>query len=242
MIRILTTRARRALSTALLAGFTGIAALGTPVAVSAGALDGITDGEASGALRDALTRGAGAAVSRLGKAGGFMNDPEVRIPLPAGLRQGESLMRMMGKGRDLDALLAAMNRAAELAVPKAKTLLTDAVKSMSVEDAKGILTGGDDSVTRFFRAKTETGLTEQFLPAVSTQVSKLGLAQSYDRLAGKGAKFGLVDEESASMDRYVTARALDGLYLMIAREERALRANPLKAGSDLLGKVFGRLR
>lgn len=151
-------------------------------------------------------------------------------------------MRMMGKGRDLDALLAAMNRAAELAVPKAKTLLTDAVKSMSVEDAKGILTGGDDSVTRFFRAKTETGLTEQFLPAVSTQVSKLGLAQSYDRLAGKGAKFGLVDEESASMDRYVTARALDGLYLMIAREERALRANPLKAGSDLLGKVFGLLR
>lgn len=236
-------RRRYSLQAVMLAALlAAAAALGMPATAAAGALDAVSDGEASGAVRAALTRGADAAVSKLGTAGGFMNNPEVRIPLPDGLRQGESVMRMMGRGADLDALKKAMNQAAERAVPQAKTLLVNAVKSMSVEDAKAILTGGDDSVTRFFRSKTEAGLTEQFQPTVAEQVSKLGISQSYDRLAGQGAKFGLVDKESATMDRYVTARALDGLYLMIAREEKALRANPLQAGSQLLGKVFGLLR
>lgn len=234
---------RDSLGPGLLAALLALAtALIVPAPASAGALDAISDGEAGGAVRAALTRGADAAVSKLGTPGGFLNNPEVRIPLPDGLRQGESVMRMMGKGAELDALKKAMNQAAERAVPQAKTMLVKAVKAMTVDDAKAILTGGDDSVTQFFRSKTEADLTAQFLPVVAAQVSKLGLSRSYDRLAGQGAKFGLVDKEAATMDRYVTGRALDGLYLMIAREERALRANPLQAGSQLLGKVFGLLR
>ncbi len=229
---------RPVMLTALIAVAT---ALGVPATAAAGALDAVSDREAGGAVRAALTRGADAAVRKLGTPGGFMNNPEVRIPLPDGLRQGESVMRMMGKGSDLDTLKSAMNQAAERAVPQAKSMLVRAVKAITVEDAKAILTGGDDSVTKFFRSKTEAELTEQFLPAVAEQVSKLGLSRSYDRLAGQGAKFGLVSKESATMDRYVTARALDGLYLMIAREEKALRANPLQTGSQLLGKVFGLL-
>jgi len=230
---------RSVLPAALLALAT---ALIVPATASAGVLDAVSDGEASGAVRAALTRGADAAVGKLGVPGGFLNNPEVRIPLPEGLRQGERVMRMIGKGAELDGLKKAMNQAAERAVPQARTMLVKAVKAMTVEDAKAILTGGDDSVTQFFRSKTEADLTAQFLPVVAEQVSKLGLARSYDRLAGQGAKFGLVDKDAATMDRYVTARALDGLYLMIAREERALRANPLQAGSQLLGKVFGLLR
>ncbi len=232
---------RTALLTGLFSMFAALAALASAPA-HAGALDGVTDGEAGGALRDALTRGADAAVARLGQTGGFMNNPEVRIPLPSGLRQAKGALRMMGRGKEVESLEKAMNQAAERAVPQSKTMLVEAVKSMSVADAKQILTGGDDSVTKFFRAKTEDGLTQSFLPVVSKQVADLGLAKSYDRLAGQGAKLGLVKGEAVSMDRYVTASALNGLYLMIAKEERALRANPLQAGSKLIGKVFGLLR
>ncbi len=241
MTALITNRMRPALLAGLLAMCAALAALAASPA-RAGALDGVTDGEASGALRAALTRGADAAVTSLGTTGGFMNNPEVRIPLPSGLRQAKGALRMMGRGKEVDNLEKAMNQAAERAVPKAKTMLVDAVKSMSVADAKQILTGGDDSVTKFFRAKTEDGLTQSFLPVVSEQVAALNLARSYDRLAGQGAKVGLIKGDAVSMDRYVTARALDGLYLMIAKEERALRANPLQAGSQLIGKVFGLLR
>ena len=175
-------------------------------------------------------------------AGGFANDAKLHIPLPDGLRQAEKLIRLAGKGDELDALEASMNRAAEMAVPQARQMLTNAIRSMSVQDAKGILTGGEDSVTRFFRDKTYTGLTEKFLPEVTRVVGKLGLAQRYNRLAEQGMKFGLVKDEQASVERYVTGKALDGLYAVIAEQEKAIRANPLQAGGKLLQKVFGAMR
>lgn len=210
--------------------------------VRAGALDAVSNADAASALRVALERGAGQAVARLGKPGGFLDDPKVRIPLPDGLRQAEGLLRTMGRGRELDELVASMNRAAEQAVPEAKQLLVAAVKSMSVSDAKSILTGGDDSVTKFFKSRTQAPLTERFLPVVTKQVSRLGLAKRYNALAGQAGKLGLLKERDASVERYVTTRALDGLYLMIAEEERAIRQNPVKAGSKLIERVFGALR
>jgi len=134
-----------------------------------------------------------------------------------------------------------MNRAAEQAVPKAKPLLMDAVKSMSVDDAKKILSGGDDSVTRYFKEKTEGELAKLFEPAVKESTDKLALSQSYNALAGKGSSFGLLKEEDTKVESYVTRKALDGLYLMIAEQEKALRKDPVGAAGSLAKKVFGAL-
>jgi predicted GNAT family N-acyltransferase len=208
----------------------------------AGALDAISGNDATAALRAALERGAGQAVGKLGRAGGFLDNPKVRIPLPDGMRRVESLMRAMGRGPELDELVTSMNRAAEQAVPQARQLLVSAVKSMTVNDAKGILAGGDDSVTRFFESRTRAPLTERFLPIVTKQVSRPGLAQRYNALAGQGARLGLLKERDASVERYVTTRSLDGLFLMIGEEERAIRRDPVKAGSKVIERVFGALR
>lgn len=201
----------------------------------------ISNQEASGGLKEALTQGVSSAVGSLGKADGFLGNAKVKIPMPDALAKAEKLMRMAGMGKQADELVTAMNRAAEAAVPEAKTLLTNAVKSMSVDDAKKILTGGEGSVTAFFKEKTAAQLTEKFLPIVKQQTAKVNLAQKYDQYAGQGAKLGLVKKEDAKIDNYVTRKALDGLYTMIAEEEKAIRANPVAAVGGLAKKVFGAL-
>lgn len=207
----------------------------------AAGLGNITDSEASGGLREALTQGAGRAVEMLGRKDGFLANKKVKIPLPDGLAQVEPVMRMAGRGKDFDNLVTAMNRAAEAAVPEAKTLLVDAVKQMSVEDARAILTGGDDSATRYFKSKTQAPLVGKFLPIVKQSTDRLALAEQYNKLAGQAASFGLVKGEDAQIEGYVTRKALDGLYLMIAEEEKAIRRNPVQAAGSLAQKVFGML-
>jgi len=201
----------------------------------------ISNGEASGGLKEALTQGATQAVSLLGKENGFLKHPKVRIPLPEGLAQAEPILRGMGMGKDLDQLVTAMNHAAEMAVPQAKDLLVKAVNDMSVTDAKNILTGGDDSVTRYFKSKTEAPLTVTFLPTVKQTTDKLALAKKYDKLAGKAAGMGLMKEEDATIEGYVTRKALDGLYTVIGEQEKAIRKNPAAAAGSLAKKVFGAL-
>jgi hypothetical protein len=201
----------------------------------------LSEGEASGGLKEALTQGATQAVSLLGKEDGFLKNKKVRIPLPDGRAQAEPVLRGMGQGKQLDELVVAMNRAAEQAVPKAKDLLVKAVREMSVSDAKNILTGGDDSVTRYFKGKTQAELTTMFLPTVKQTTDKLALAKKYDKLAGKASSFGLVKEEDAKIEGYVTRKALDGLYTLIGDEERAIRKNPVGAAGSLAKKVFGAL-
>lgn len=208
---------------------------------SAFSLDAVSNKEASGGLKEALTQSAGAAVAKLGKSDGFLGNPKVKIPLPDGLRQAEGLMRAMGMGKQADELVTAMNRAAESAVGEAKPILVDAAKKMTVQDAKQILTGGENSVTEYFRRTSAEQLTRKFLPIVSKATSGVGLAAKYDQLAGKGAKLGLVKEKDAKLDNYVTAKALDGLFLMIGEEEKAIRQNPVAATGSLAKKVFGAL-
>ena len=136
----------------------------------------LTDKDASGGLREALVQGASKAVGQLGTDGGFLNNPKVKIGLPATLAPVEGMLRTMGRGKDLDALVDTMNKAAEQAVPKAKVLLVDAVKKMSVDDAKKILAGGDDAATQYFKDKTSAQLAESFLPTVKATTDKLALA------------------------------------------------------------------
>jgi hypothetical protein len=142
-------------------------------------------------------------------------------------------------GKQADALVLSMNRAAEAAVPEAKPLLIDAVRNMTLEDARGILTGGKTSATDFFRRKTEAKLAQRFDPIVKAETDKVGLAQQYNQYAGMAAQFGLVDKGQSRVDQYVTQQALDRLYTLIGEKEAAIRANPMQAGSELLKKVFG---
>jgi hypothetical protein len=202
----------------------------------------LSNQDASRGIKGALTQGASSAIAKLGVPGGFSNNPKVKIPLPPALDEVAKGMRMLGRGKDADELVAAMNSAAEQAVPQAKTMMVTAVKSMSIQDAKKILTGGDDSVTQFFREKTAAPLAVKFLPIVKQATARVGLAQKYDQLAGQGAKLGLIKGDSANIETYVTRKTLDGLYLMIGEEERAIRQNPAAAVSSIVSKVFGALR
>lgn len=211
-------------------------------AALASGLDDLTNQDAARGIRGALTQGASAAIGKLGVPGGFSNNPKVRIPLPHALDELAQGMRLMGRGKDADDLVAAMNEAAEKAVPEAKPLMINAVKSMSFEDAKKILTGGDNSVTDFFKAKTAAPLAGKFLPIVKSVTDRSGLAQKYDQFAGEGARFGIIKGDAVNVEQYVTDKALDGLYLMIGEEERAIRQNPAAAVSSIVSKVFGALR
>ncbi|MCB1954156.1 MAG: DUF4197 domain-containing protein [Rhodocyclaceae bacterium] len=213
------------------------------LAAPAWALDlaGLTQGEAAGGLKEALTQGAGKAVELLGQKNGYLANPKVKIPLPDALAKSESLLQMMGKGKDLDKLVATMNRAAEQAVPAAKPLLMDAIKTMSVDDAKRILSGGEDSVTRYFKEKTESQLATLFEPMVKEQTDSLAVSKTYNKLAGTGAGLGLVKQEDTRVEGYVTRKALDGLYLMIAEQEKAIRKDPVGAAGALARRVFGAL-
>jgi uncharacterized protein DUF4197 len=204
-------------------------------------LSDLTNADASTGLKQALEQGADQAVSTLGKKDGFLGNKKVKIPLPPRLAKAEKVMRMAGMGPQADELVTAMNRAAEAAVPEAKPLLMNAVKTMSVDDAKNILSGGDDSVTQFFKGKTSDALMEKFIPIVQKYTANVGLAQKYNQVAGKGLQMGLIKKEDADIDNYVARSALDGVYKMIGEEEKAIRANPAKAAGGLAKKVFGAL-
>jgi hypothetical protein len=206
---------------------------------AASGVDALSTSDINAGLKEALTRGADSAVSQLGRKDGFFGNPALRIPLPPGLQKAEQAMRLFGMGKQADDLVLSMNRAAEAAVPEAKTLLVGAVREMTLQDARGILTGGQTSATDFFRKKTEAKLTERFGPIVKATTDKVGLAQQYNQYAGMAAQFNLIDKKQANVEQYVTQQALDRLYTLIGEKEAAIRANPWQAGSDLLKKVFG---
>jgi len=206
---------------------------------STAGVDSLKPAEVTSGLKEALSRGAEMAVAQLGKKDGFFANPSLKIPLPASLKKAEKAMKMLGMSKQADDLVLSMNRAAEAAVSEAKTLLVNAVKDMSVEDAKGILTGGNTSATDFFRKKTEAALTARFMPIVKSTTDQSNLAQQYNSYAGMAAKFGVSKKGQATVEEYVTQQSLDRLYTVIGEQERTLRANPLQAGSDLLKKVFG---
>lgn len=200
----------------------------------------LSDKDATSGLKAALEKGSVAAVAKLGVTDGFLNNEKVKIQLPPMLEQARPLLKMTGRGQQLDDLVVSMNRAAEAAVPMAKPLLLNAVKSMSVDDAKQILTGGDTSVTTFFRDKTSGQLAVKFLPIVKKITDRSDLSTKYNSVMGQASKMGLAQQQ-ATVEDYVTQRALDGLFTMIAEEEKAIRRDPIGSGSKIIGKVFGAL-
>jgi len=201
----------------------------------------LSNAEASGGLKEALVQAAGKAVGQLSATDGFFGNKEVKIPLPETLQKAEKAMRMFGMSKQADELVLKMNRAAEAAVPEAKALLVDSVKKMSVADAKAILTGGDDAATQYFKKTTSAPMAEKFLPIVKKATENVQLAQQYNKFADMGSKYGVVKKEQANLEQYVTQKTLDGVYLMMAKEEAAIRKDPVGQASNLLKKVFGTL-
>lgn len=224
----------------MLATLFGLSAAVT-LAAGTATLASLTAQERSSGLKAALNQAADVAIRKLGVNDGFLGNPDVRIPLPGKLQKAQKLLKTVGLGAEAEALVTTMNRAAEAAIPEARTLLVDAVKQMSVADAAAILTGPPDAATQYFRRTSSEKLTARFLPIVQKATAKTGVAARYNKLGSKALQYNLIDVQDANIDSYVTQKTLDGLFLTMAREEAAIRKDPLGQSSKLLQRVFGAL-
>jgi hypothetical protein len=210
-------------------------------AAGGAAAAGLSQGEVAGGLKEALTVGIRRAVDLLGQPGGFLDNPAVRIPLPPALQQVESGLRAVGQGWVADQLVATMNRAAERAVPETVGIFTDAIRSMTLDDAMGILGGPDDAAARYLRRTSGDRLQAAIRPIVEDATAAVNLTAAYKRMtAGVGGMLGgLLDPGSLDLDGYVTGKAVDGLFVQLGREEGRIRENPAARSTELLQKVFG---
>jgi hypothetical protein len=191
-------------------------------------------------LKEALAKGAEKAITSLGATNGFLGNPSVKIPLPHQLHEIEQGLRAMGQTQYADEFVATMNHAAEAAVPEASAIIGDAIREMTVADAKNILDGPEDAATQYFRKVSETRLRTKMLPLVQQATEKAGVTAAYKNLTAKaGFMAAFLQKEGLDVDQYVTDKALDGLFKMVAVEEKEIRKNPLARSTDLLKKVFG---
>jgi len=219
-----------------------VLAMLTASGVQAAGVSGLSNQDAAAGLKEALSRGAQAAIQQLATENGFFGNDRIRISLPESLHKVEGMMRRFGMGQQADELILRMNRAAEAAMPEARALFVAAIRQMSIKDAKDILTGGEDAATQYFRRTTSTPLSQKLLPIVRKATAKVRLAERYNAFAETGSRFGLVKEQDAKLEDYVTRKAMDGLFLVIADQEKKIRADPAASASSLIKKVFGALK
>lgn len=217
----------------------------------ASALSALSQDQMAGGLKDALGNGLQHAITTLGHAGGFLTNLNVKIPMPEKLQAVEKTLRALKQDKYADDFVATMNHAAESAVPEAAGVFGDAVKQMSIDDAQAILTGPPDAATQFFRRTTQTNLCARFLPIVQQATAKTGVTSTYKNMmakAGGGGSLGgmlggleknYLGADALDLDAYVTGKALDGLFKMVADEEKNIRANPVARTTDLMKQVFG---
>ncbi|UFS68796.1 DUF4197 domain-containing protein [Geomonas sp. RF6] len=195
-------------------------------------------------LKEALAIGTERAVKEVAKQDGYFGDALIKILLPPKMQQAADLLAKVGYQQQVDDLVLSMNRAAEKAAPKAAKYFGDAIRHMSVEDAKGILRGGDTAASQFFEKKTRSQLFEEFRPTVAESMKQVGVARAYQEMIGRYENIpfaSLVGLPSLDLDTYVTNKALDGLFIKVSEEEKRIRKNPAARTTDLLRKVFGRL-
>ncbi|TCJ13937.1 DUF4197 domain-containing protein [Parasulfuritortus cantonensis] len=223
-------------------GSSSTATASTPTATSVAATTTLSQTDVVAGLKEALAKGAKDAVASLGKDGGFLNNAGVKIPMPDSMATIDKALRSLGQGKYADQFVVAMNQAAEKAVPEAAGILSDAIRDMTLEDAQAILKGPDDAATQYFRKKSEAKLAERFKPIVSQATDQAGVTYAYKKMVKKaGSWAGLLGAGNEDLDGYVTQKSLDGLFKMVAEEEKNIRANPVARTTDLLKKVFGSL-
>lgn len=190
-------------------------------------------------LKEALVVGTERTVAQTSKSGGFLDDPLLRIALPDELDSMAKGLRAVGMGSQVDQLEVTMNRAAETASGEAKEVFWDAVGSMSIQDALGILRGPDDAATTYFRGRTEDSLRQRFSPVVDGAMTQVGLYQAYDGLVDRYKLLALFQNPTVELNRYVTDETMNGLFSVLAVEEKRIREDPLARSTELLRTVFG---
>lgn len=207
---------------------------------STSTIAGLAQEEIARGLKEALSKAVQKAVTDLAKPGGFLDNLNVKIPMPPQLQQVEKGLRMLKQDKYADEFVATMNRAAERAVPESATVLAGAVSQMSLDDARAILKGQNDAATQYFRKTCTPQLTEKFQPIVAKATAETGVTGAYkDLMAKAGPLAGFMNKDVTDVDGYVTRKALDGLFVMVADEEKRIRENPAARTTDLLKKVFG---
>jgi hypothetical protein len=210
---------------------------GTSTALTGAGLDEKTI--ASG-LKDALAVGTKNAVSYVSKPNGYFANQAIKILLPDNIQKIMDLAGKVGYQKQVDDFVMSMNRAAEQAAPKAASYFGEAIKGMTLDDARKILTGGNTAATDYFKSKTSAKLYEAFKPSVTESMNKVGVTKSYNALMGKIPAVPFFNSESTDLNHYVTTKALDGLFYMVGQEEQKIRTNPLARTTELLKKVFGK--
>jgi len=205
---------------------------------SLGVEQGLSEEDIVKGLKEALEIGTNNAVALVSKSDGYFKNPKIKIPLPGNIQKAESFLRGVGFSRQVDEFELSMNRAAERAAPKAKSIFWDAIKKMTFSDARTILGGGDDAATSYFRQKTSAQLRSAFKPVVNQAMSEVGVTEAYQTVDQKIRALPFTESLSFDLDRYVTDKALDGLFIMLAAEEKKIRQDPAARVTDLLKKVF----
>jgi len=197
------------------------------------------EADIAAALKQALEIGSARAVQIVSQPNGYYENPQIKIPLPSAVEKVEGIVRTAGYGSEIDALELSMNRAAERAAPEAKAIFVDTIKQMSFSDAKKILEGPDNEATLYFKEKTGAQLQQKFKPIVHDTMSEVGVTRDYQDLEAKMQSVPFAGSLSFDLDQYVTGKALDGLFFMLAQEEKKIREDPAARATDLLKKVFG---
>lgn len=191
-------------------------------------------------LKEALETGTRKAVEQVSQEGGYLNNPQIKIPLPPRVQQAAGLMRQLGLNKMADDFEQSINRAAEKAAPQATSIMVDAIKSMTIDDARNLLNGEADSATRFFEDKTRDKLADLFEPIIDSSLNEVGATRYYNQLDDQLSSVPVVGQDlNMDLPDYVTGQALDGLFVMIAEEEQKIRNNPAARTSELLQQVFG---
>jgi len=201
---------------------------------------GISQEKIAAGLKQALDQGVQLATQQLGKENGFLNDASVRIPMPKTLKKVDKGLRKIGREKYADRFILTMNRAAEKAVPQTMTILLNAIKAMSLNDALAILNGEQDAATQYFRRSSSQQLRGAIKPLVTDATNAVGLTENYKKMISKaGFLASYIDQDSLDIDQYITDKTLDGLFIKIANEEKRIRSNPVARTTDLLREVFG---
>lgn len=201
---------------------------------------GLSNNKITAGLKEALSVSTGKAVAVTGRPDGFLKNEAIKILLPEKLRTAGKGLRLMGMGTQMDELEVGMNRAAEQATPKAKQIFLNAVKRMSIADARGILSGGDTAATEYFRRQSSGELTTAFTPIVHNAMVNVGVVKQYNQVTQNSMAAPLLGGDSFSLDKYVVGKTLDGLFYMLGEEETKIRKNPAAQTTSLLKEVFGK--
>ena len=204
-----------------------------------GTASSLSDTQIASGLKEALSVGTQKAVKEVAKPGGYLDNNAIKILLPPSLRPVETALRAAGQGPKIDDFIASMNHAAEAAAPEAAGIFGDAVKQMTIEDARKLLSGGNTSITDYFKSKTSAQLATAFRPHVEAAMSANGVSQKYQELAGNAPQLPFMSSSKLDINTYVVNKALDGLFYMLGQQEQQIRTNPAARSTDLLKKVFG---